>query len=83
VKSRSQINTRKRTVILTLNEDLVKQANSTTDNLSALGERLLSGYVSDKWRERLAHKERVAETVAIWNKFSTGNDYFADEYSTL
>jgi post-segregation antitoxin (ccd killing protein) len=68
---------------LTLREDLVQQAKSTTDNLSAVVESLLSDYVTNERRERLAHEARVAETVAIWNKFSSSKDSFADEYSTL
>jgi post-segregation antitoxin (ccd killing protein) len=83
VKSSSQNNARKRPVNLTLSEDLVEQAKSTTDNLSAVVERLLSDYVSNERRQRLAHEERVAETVATWNKFSSGKDSFSDEYSTL
>lgn len=83
MKANSQNSTRKRPVNLTLSADLVEQAKSTTDNLSAVVERLLSDYVSNERRERLAREERVAETVAIWNKFSSAEDSFADEYSTL
>jgi len=83
VKSNPQANARKRPVNLTLSEDLVERAKSTTDNLSAVVERLLSDYVSNERQERRAHEERVADTVAIWNKFSSSKDSFADEYSTL
>lgn len=83
MKASSPISARKRPVNLTLSEELVEQAKSTTDNLSAVVERLLSDYVSNERRERLAREDRVAETVAIWNKFSSGKDSFSDEYSTL
>jgi len=83
MKGNSQVNTRKRPVNLTLNEDLVEQAKGMTDNLSAVVERLLSDYVSSEQRERLTRSEAVAQTVALWNKFSSGKDSFADEYSTL
>lgn len=83
MKFGSQVNARKLSVKLTLSEDLVEQAKTITDNLSALVERLLSDYVSNERQERLAHEERVAETVAIWNRFISSKDSFADEYSTL
>jgi antitoxin CcdA len=83
MKANSQVNARKRPVNLTLNEDLVQQAKGMTDNLSAVVERLLSDYVSNEHRERLTRTEAVAETVALWNKFSSEKGSFADEYSTL
>jgi post-segregation antitoxin (ccd killing protein) len=83
VKSSSQANSRKRPVNLTLSEDLVEQAKSTTDNLSAVVERLLSEYVSNEQRERVTRSEAVAQTVAVWNKFNASKGSFADEYSTL
>jgi hypothetical protein len=54
-----------------------------TDNLSAAVERLLADYVSNEQRERLTRAEAVEQTVALWNKFSSGKDSFADEHSTL
>jgi antitoxin CcdA len=83
MKANSQVTARKRPVNLTLNEDLVEQAKGMTDNLSAVVEGLLSDYVSKEQRERLTRAEAVAQTVALWNKFSSGKDSFADEYSTL
>jgi len=83
MKVNSQVSGRKRPVNLTLNEDLVEQAKCMTDNLSAVVERLLADYVSNEHRERLTRTEAVTQTVALWNKFSSGKDSFADEYSTL
>jgi len=83
MKANPQVNARKRPVNLTLNEDLVEQAKDVTDNLSAVVERLLSEYVSNEHRVRLTRTAAVAQTVALWNKFSSGRQSFADEYSTL
>jgi len=83
MKANSQASARKRPVNLTLNENLVEQAKGMTDNLSAVVERLLADYVSNEQREQLTRAEAVAQTVALWNKFSSGKDSFADEYSTL
>jgi antitoxin CcdA len=83
MKANSPVSYRKRPVNLTLNEGLVEQAKSMTDNLSAVVERLLSEYVSNEHRERLTRSEAVAQTVVLWNKFSSGKESIADEYSTL
>ena len=54
---------RKRPVNLTLNEDLVKQAKSLTDNLSGVVESLLSGYLASERNESLAKTRAVESTV--------------------
>jgi len=74
---------RKRPVNLTVNEELVEQAKGMTDHLSAVVERLLSDYVDNARRERLTRNEAIAQTVMLWNKFSSKKDSFADEYATL
>jgi antitoxin CcdA len=83
MKAIPQVSTRKRPVNLTLNEDVVEQAKGMTDNLSAVVERLLTDYVSNEHRQQLTRVEAVAQTVALWNKFSARKESFADEYSTL
>jgi antitoxin CcdA len=83
MNANSKVSARKRRVNLTLNEDLVEQAKGMTDNLSAVVERLLSDYVSNEHRERLTRAEAIAQTIALWNKFSSGKDSFADKHSTL
>jgi antitoxin CcdA len=45
---------RKRPVNLTLNEDLVQQAKGITDNLSEVVESLLSDFVAQEQKNRLA-----------------------------
>ncbi len=79
---------RKRPVNLTLNEDLVRQAKTMTNNLSGVVDRLLVEFVSKERRERLARSEAIEQTVALWNQFNAGQfkskkSSFADEYSTL
>jgi hypothetical protein len=79
VKAKSQANSRKRPV----NPILSTQAKSTTVARSTVVERLLSEYVTNEQREKLARAEAGAKTVVIWNKFNTSKSSFADEYSTL
>ncbi|HEX4023159.1 MAG TPA: type II toxin-antitoxin system CcdA family antitoxin [Steroidobacteraceae bacterium] len=74
---------RKRPVNLTLNEDLVSQAKSMTDNLSAVVESLLAQFVSRERRERLQRSQAVEATVAAWNEFNSKSGSIADEYSSL
>jgi antitoxin CcdA len=74
---------RKRPVNLTLNEDLVGQAKSLTDNLSGVVEGLLSEFVSRAHRERLEKARVVEATVATWNQFNSQSGSIADEFSTL
>jgi antitoxin CcdA len=74
---------RKRPVNLTLNESLVSQAKSLTDNLSAVVESLLTDFVSRANRERLEKAKIVEAAVASWNKFNSDSGSIADEYSSL
>lgn len=83
MKSDFDATARKRPVNLTLNEDLVIQAKSLTDNLSGVVESLLSGYVAKARDERLARSEAVESTVKMWNEFDAKLGSIADEFSTL
>jgi antitoxin CcdA len=74
---------RKRAVNLSLNEDLVRQAKSMTDNLSGVVESLLSEFISRERRERIQKSKVVEETVAGWNLFNANSGSIADEYSSL
>lgn len=74
---------RKRPVNLTLNENLVSQAKSLTDNLSAVVESLLTDFVSRAHRERLQKAKVVEAAMASWNKFNSNSGSIADEYSSL
>jgi antitoxin CcdA len=74
---------RKRPVNLTLNEDLVQKAKGLTDNLSGVVEGLLSNFVAQEQRHRLAKSKALETTVAAWNDFNAQSGSFADEYSSL
>ena len=74
---------RKRPVNLTLNEDLVSQARTLTDNLSSVVESLLASYVARRRSERLAQARAVEATVSKWNEFNSRSGSIADEYSSL
>jgi antitoxin CcdA len=83
MKSNYDAAARKRPVNLTLNEDLVNQAKSLTDNLSGVVESLLSGYLARERNERLAKTKAVESTVKMWNEFNSKSGSIADEYSSL
>jgi antitoxin CcdA len=77
------VEARKRPVNLTLNEELVQQAKGMTDNLSGVVETLLSDFVAQEQRHRLAKSKILETTVAVWNDFNAKIGSFADEYSSL
>jgi antitoxin CcdA len=74
---------RKRPVNLTLNEDLVSQAKSMTDNLSGVVESLLSEFVERERRGRMVKAKVVEAVIAAWNRFNAKSGSIADEYSSL
>ena len=69
MKASADTAARKRPVNLTLNEDLVCEAKSLTDNLSAVVESLLAEFVNRERRERL-RKSKAAEAAVLleWGK---------------
>ena len=75
--------TRKRAVNLTLNEALVTQAKSYTDNLSATLESLLSEFVATQQSAQRKHQQEADVCVADWNAVHDAVGSFADEHSTL
>jgi post-segregation antitoxin (ccd killing protein) len=81
--ARYNLSANKRPVNLTLNEDLVAQARTVTDNLSAVVEALLADYIAAEQERRAAQADVVRETVATWNRFADEQGSFADEHSTL
>jgi len=80
---KSAVAARKRPVNLTLNEDLVNQAKSLTDNLSGVVETLLSEYVAKARDEHLVKSKAVESMVEMWNNFNAKLGSISDEYSTL
>jgi antitoxin CcdA len=74
---------RRRPVNLTLNEDLVQQAKGMTNNLSGVVESLLSDFVAQEQKHRLAKAKTLKATIAVWNDFNSKMGTFSDEYSSL
>ena len=74
---------RKRPVNLTLNEELVLQARTLTDNLSSVVETLLKDFVVHEHQQHLTEAKALETNIATWNDFSDKNGSFADEHSTL
>ena len=75
--------TRKRPVNLTLNEGLVTQAKTYTNNLSATMASLLTEFVVAQ-QKALRNRQQVADICAAdWNAVHTSVGSFADEYVTL
>lgn len=83
MKARDAGQARKRAVNLFLNEDLVTQARSMTDNLSAEVETLLTAYVQQHQQRRNSEAERLRRSAAAWNSYTDRQGSFADEFSTL
>lgn len=77
------LSARKRPVNLTLNEDLVTQARSVTDNLSGVVESLLADFLARQKQQRADEVRALKETIAAWNSFAEKHGSFADEYSKL
>jgi antitoxin CcdA len=77
------VGARKRPVNLTINEALVSQAKSMTDNLSGVVESLLAEFVGRERRERLQRSKVVEATVAASSKFNSKSGSIADECSSL
>ncbi len=71
MKTRHGPSARKRPVNLTLNEDLVEEAKGMTDNLSGVVESLLSGFIEQERKHRLAKAKTIESTVAAWYDFNT------------
>ena len=74
---------RRRAVNLTLNEDLVRRAKESADNLSGVVEALLAAYVAKVESERTENSRAIQAAVAAWNVFAEECGSFADEHSTL
>ena len=83
MKATYNVTARKRPVNLTLNEDLVAQARSMTDNLSEVIESLLAEFLAVEKQRRAAEAQAVQATVETWNRFAEKHGSFADQHSTL
>lgn len=74
---------RKRPVNLTLNESLVAQAKTYTDNLSATMESLLTEFVSSRQKAQQSRQQAADMCSADWNALHASVGSFADEHTTL
>jgi antitoxin CcdA len=74
---------RKRPVNLTMNEALVAQAKSYTNNLSATMESLLAEFVATQQSAQRKRQQETDACVADWNAVHEAVGSFADEHSTL
>ncbi len=74
---------RKRAVNLTMNEALVTQAKSYTNNLSATMESLLAVFVATQQSAQGKRQQEADVCVADWNAVHATVGSFADEHSTL
>jgi len=74
---------RKRPVNLTMNEALVAQAKTYTNNLSATMESLLTEFVATQQSARRQRQQVADACAADWNAVHATVGSFADEHSTL
>lgn len=74
---------RKRPVNLTLNESLVAQAKTYTNNLSATMEALLTEFVSQQQQAQHSREKLADACVADWNAVHAQVGSFADEHVRL
>lgn len=79
----SVTSTRKRPVNLTINEALVTQAKTFTDNLSATMESLLAEFVVTQQNAQRNRQGAADKCAARWNAVHASIGSFADEHSTL
>ena len=83
MKSMHSNHARKRPVNLTLNEELVAEAKSMTNNLSGVVEQLLADYVAKQHGARQEKLQKAQAAAHAWNTFNERSGSFADEHSTL
>lgn len=74
---------RRRPVNLTMNEALVAQAKTYTNNLSATMETLLAEFVENQQIAQRNRQRRADACAADWNAVHEVVGSFADEHSTL
>ena len=74
---------RKRPVNLSLSEDLLTEAKTMTNNLSAVVESLLVDYVAKQHQQRMDVQQQADAVALAWNDFNAQHGSFSDEYSTL
>ena len=71
----------KKRINITVNEDLVRVAQSYTDNLSGTIETLLAAWAQEERRKQEDDREHRKKVVAAWNAFDEKHGRFADEWN--
>jgi antitoxin CcdA len=65
------------------NSDYAHSVRSTTDDISAVVEKLLADYLEQQRQARF-ERNRISEaTSAAWNRFNETHGSFADDFSSL
>lgn len=77
------VSSAKRPIHLTINADLVMQAKTYTDNLSATMESLLAAFVAQQESAQHDRQRRADACANDWNAVNLAVGSFADEHSTL
>lgn len=71
----------KKRINITVNEDLVRVAQTYTDNLSGTIEALLAAWTQTERRKREEDREHRKKVVAAWNAFDEKHGRFANEWN--
>jgi DNA-binding phage protein len=66
-----------------LHRMLSPKGNPSMDNLSGVVESLLSDFVAQEQKRRMAKAKTLEATIAVWNDFNVKMGSFSDEYSSL
>lgn len=71
----------KKRVNITVNEDLLRVAQTYTDNLSGTIEALLAAWMQGERQKREQDAEHRRKVVEAWNEFDERCGRFADEWN--
>lgn len=83
MKAVYDVDARKRPVNLSLNEDLVLQAQQLTGNLSGEVEKLLAEFVAQQRKARDAERQRYRRNAEAWSRFHEKFGSLSDEFGSL
>lgn len=73
----------RRSVSLSIDEDVLSQAEALTRNLSGTVEELLAGYVQREQDRRQAEDERLDAVISALNAFHDRHGFMSDEFCNL
>lgn len=81
VEAGYDVDASKKRINITVNEDLVRVAQTYTDNLSGTIEALLAAWARTERLKREEDQEHRKKVVAAWNAFDEKHGRFADEWN--